>query len=131
MSTSQQQLSETTRPARISTPEAAGALRMRLRDNGWRADLAWVEVGRRSATAAVRAAGEDVRRTIAYLPSLSALDGGTPRLWRDGDVPVPAAADVREVMLATEDCEDWISETFEVPAQRVEADEDSRAPVAV
>jgi hypothetical protein len=113
--------------ARPQTARAAGELRQLLRERGWRADLAWAEVGSRSASGAVTAAGgADVRRTIAYLPSLRALDGGTLRLWRDGDVPVPAAADVREVMVATAGAEDWHSETFEAPAARVERDAAAR-----
>ena len=118
-----QELHETTLPEHARTPQGAGALRVRLREGGWSSDLSWVEVGSRTATGAVRTAGGDVRRTIAYLPSLSAVDRGTPRLWKDGDVPVPSAADVREVMLATEGSDDWLSEAFEAPPERIEADE--------
>ncbi len=107
------------------TPQAAGALRHRLRIEGWQSDLTWVEVGSRSASGAVRAAGgADVRRTIAYLASLRALDGGAPRLWKEGAVPVPPQADAREVMLATEDVTDWMSEVLEAPATTIDDDED-------
>lgn len=123
MTTSQQELHETTLPEHARTPHGAGALRVRLREAGWSSDLSWVEVGARTAISAARAAGGEARRTIAYLPSLSAVDGGTRRLWKEGDVPVPSVADVREVMLATETCEDWISELFEAPPERVETEE--------
>jgi hypothetical protein len=112
---------EITRP-RPTTPAEAGVERQRLRQRGWRSDLAWAEVGSRSAAAAVKATGGDTRRTIAYLPALRSLDGGSLRLWRDGDVPAPATADVREIMLATDGVEDWISEAFEVPPASVESD---------
>jgi hypothetical protein len=103
------------------TPEAAGELRHRLREHGWRTDLAWVAVGSRSAGGAVRAAGgEDVRRTVAYLPTLRSLDGGAASVWKHGDVPAPPAADVREVMLATDGVDEWISELFEAPPERIE-----------
>lgn len=114
-------MTTSTRTVSVPTPEAAGALRHTLRARGWRTDLAWAEVGARSAAAAVRAAdGEDVRRTIAHLPSLRALDGGAPRVWCAGDVPVPAVADVREVMLATDGADEWLSEHFEVPPAHIE-----------
>lgn len=104
------------------TPEQAGELRQLLRGQGWRADLGWVEVGARSARMAARAAGGgDVRRTIAYVPGLRSLDGGTSRLWKEHDVPVPPVAEVREVMLATDDSDEWMTESFEVPPARVEA----------
>jgi hypothetical protein len=105
------------------TPEAAGELRQRLRERGWRTDLAWVEVGSRSATGAVRAAGGDVRRTVAYIPALRAIDRGALQMWKDGDVPVPPIADVREVMVATSGVDEWISEVFEAPPEHLEADE--------
>ncbi len=120
MTTSHPATAVSTRP---KTLQAAGELRQTLRDRGWRADLAWAEVGARSASGAVSAArGADVRRTIAYVPALRALDGGTPRLWKDGDVPVPPVADVREIMLATQGVAEWISEIFEAPPERVESD---------
>jgi hypothetical protein len=120
MTTSHAAMADTTRP---QTVQHAGELRHTLRERGWRADLAWVEVGARSAGGAVSAAdGADVRRTIAYVPALRALDGGTPRLWKDGDVPVPPVADVREIMLATQGIDEWISEVFEAPPERVESD---------
>lgn len=107
--------------------EQAGHLRQLLREQGWRTDLGWVEVGARSASMAVRAAsGGDVRRTIAYVPGLRSLDGGAPRLWKQDDVPVPPVADVREVMVATGGSDEWMTESFEVPPERVEAD--SRQP---
>jgi hypothetical protein len=117
---------------RPTTATAAGELRQTLRQVGWRADLAWADVGSRSAGAAVRAGGGAVRRTIAYVPALKTLDGGALRLWKNGDVAVPAVADVREVMLAVDGSDEWISEVFEAPPSRVEtsAGEEARAPVA-
>jgi hypothetical protein len=110
-----------TRTDRPQTPEAAGELRQQLRDLGWRSDLGWVSVGSGSAQAAVKAAdGADARRTIAYFPAIRALDGGALRLWRDGDVPVPPEADAREVMVATADGFDWLSEVLEAPATTVD-----------
>lgn len=114
------------------TPQAAGELRHRMRDDGWQSDLTWVEVGSRSASGAVRAAGgEDVRRTVAYLASLRALDGGAPRVWKEGAVPVPAQADAREVMVATEGVTEWISEVLEAPVTTTSDEGDEAgAPVA-
>jgi hypothetical protein len=121
MTTSQHDTARSTIEARPTTPRAAGELRQVLRERGWRADLAWVEVGSRAAAAAVGAAdGAAVRRTIVYLPSLRALDGGALQLWREGDVPAPAVADVREVMVAVDGVDEWTSEAFEVPPARVE-----------
>jgi hypothetical protein len=109
------------RTDRPNTVTAAGELRQTLRDRGWRSDLAWIEVGARSASGAVHAAGGgEARRTVAYLSAVRALDGGALRLWKDGAVPVPPQADVREVMLATAGVEEWISELFEAPATTVE-----------
>jgi hypothetical protein len=119
--------------ARPTTATAAGELRQTLRQVGWRADLAWADVGSRSAGAAVRAAGGGaVRRTIAYVPALKTLDGGALRLWKNGDVAVPLVADVREVMIAIEGSDEWTSEVFEAPPSRVEASagDEARAPVA-
>lgn len=121
-----------THTERPATPQAAGELRHRLRIEGWQSDLTWVEVGSGSASGAVRAAGgDDVRRTIAYLASLRALDGGAPRVWKEGAVPVPAQADAREVMLATEGVTEWISEVLEAPVTTaVEEDDEAGAPAA-
>ncbi len=106
----------------LSTPEEAGEVRQRLRQEGWQADLGWADIGTGSAAAAVRAAGDrEARRTIAYLASLRALDQGAPRVWKDGDVPVPPEADAREVMVAEPDLADWRSEVFEAPVETVEA----------
>lgn len=106
----------------LNTPEEAGEVRQRLRQEGWQADLGWADIGTGSAAAAVRAAGDrEARRTIAYLASLRALDQGAPRVWKDGDVPVPPEADAREVMVAEPDLADWRSEVFEAPVETVEA----------
>lgn len=106
----------------LDTPEEAGEVRQRLRQEGWQADLGWADVGAGSAAAAVRAAGDrEARRTIAYLASLRALDQGAPRVWKDGDVPAPPEADAREVMVAEPDLADWRSEIFEAPVETVEA----------
>jgi hypothetical protein len=106
---------------RPDTPEAAGELRHRLRVEGWQSDVTWTEVGSRSAESAVRASGgAEVRRTVAYLASVRAVDGGAPKVWKDGAVPVPPQADAREVMLATSGVTDWISEVLEAPAETVE-----------
>lgn len=108
----------------LNTPEEAGEVRQRLRQEGWQADLGWADVGAGSAAAAVRAAGDrEARRTIAYLASLRALDHGAPRVWKDGDVPVPPEADAREVMVAEPDLADWRSEVFEAPVETVETPE--------
>lgn len=106
----------------LDTPEEAGEVRQRLRQEGWQADLGWADVGAGSAAAAVRAAGDrEARRTIAYLASLRALDQGAARVWKDGDVPAPPEADAREVMVAEPDLADWRSEVFEAPVETVEA----------
>jgi hypothetical protein len=71
----------------------------RLREEGWQSDFAWTEIGSGSAQAAVRSGdGGTARRTIAYLPSVRAADGGAGRVWKTGDVPVPAEADAREAL---------------------------------
>lgn len=114
-------------PATSETPataEAAGEVRQRLLSEGWQSDLAWLEVGVGSASAAVRVAGDGpARRTVAYLASLRALDRGAPSVWKDGDVPAPREADAREVMLAEPHATDWRSEVFEAPVTTVESDE--------
>lgn len=123
MTTPQQTTVQTTTTSdRLGTPEQVGELRQLLREHGWRADLGWAEVGARSASVAVHAAGgDDVRRTIAYLPALRTIDGGALRLWKHDDVAVPPVAAVREVMVATEGLDEWMTETFEVPPEHVEA----------
>lgn len=107
---------------RALTPEEAGTLRERMREHGWRSDVGWMAVGTGSSAAVARGEGESVRRTIAYLPSLRAVDGGASRLWKDGDVPAPREADAREVMIADPDVSDWQSESLEAPAETVEPD---------
>lgn len=108
--------------------EAVGELRQQLLAAGWRSDFRWSDVGSATASAAVRAAGgEATRRTIAYLSSLRAVDGGAAKVWMDGDVPAPRQADAREVMLATPADSDWQSETFEAPVVTVADDEDRDA----
>lgn len=102
------------------TEEAAGELRQRLRDEGWRADAGWTAVGSGSA---VQAEGE-TKRTLAYLASVRAVDGGAAKLWKEGDVPVPAEADAREVLVARAGDSEWHSEVLEAPAVTV-AREDS------
>lgn len=95
--------------------EAAGELRQRLREEGWSSDLAWATVGSGSASTAQG----DERRTIAYLASLRAVDGGAPKIWQEGDVPAPAEADAREVLVTSEDDSEWHSEVLEAPATTV------------
>lgn len=97
--------------------ETAGALREQLREAGWRSDLAWALVG-------VGHAGTvqgEARRTIAYLPSLRAVDGGASKVWQDGDVPAPAVADAREVFVTRPDDTEWHSESLEAPARTIAA----------
>ena len=116
-----------TRHARPQTVEAAGELRQQLRAAGWRTDVGWCDVGSRSAQVAVRgAAGGPSRRTLAYVPALRALDGGASKLWMAGDVPAPPEADAREVMVALPDADEWQSEVFEAPVERV-AEREPRA----
>lgn len=95
--------------------EAVGALRQRLRDDGWRSDVGWATVG--SGSAAI-AQGE-ARRTIAYLASLRAVDGGAAKVWQEGDVPAPPEADAREVLVTGDDDSEWHSEVLEAPAETV------------
>ncbi|GEM_PF-3477211 len=104
---------------RALTTEEAGELRARLRSEGWSSDCGWVTVGARSAISAIRATGGETRRTIAYLATLRSIDGGAPRVWKDGDVPAPPEADAREVMMADGEANEWQSETFEAPAATV------------
>lgn len=114
---------------RALTAEEAGELRARLRSQGWSSDCGWVTVGARSAISAVRAAGGgETRRTIAYLATLRSVDGGAPRVWKDGDVPAPPEADAREVMVADDEANEWQSETFEAPAATVGEPEDADEP---
>lgn len=130
MTSLQKTFPSVTRPNAVENATEAGALRQRLRLHGWRSDLAWIDVGARSASGAVSAAGGgDVRRTLAYLPALRSIDGGAPRVWKDGDVPAPSVADVREVMLATDGVAEWISEVFEAPPERVADDDPAKAHV--
>ena len=107
---------------RALTPEEVGELRERMREHGWRSDVGWMAVGTGSSAMTARSQGESVRRTIAYLPSLRAIDGGASRLWKDGDVPAPKEADAREVMIAEPDSTDWQSESLEAPVETVEPD---------
>lgn len=109
------------------TEEAAGELRQRLREEGWSSDMGWLPVGVGSAPGASRAAGGTTRRTVAHLPSVRAIDGGAPRVWKDGDVAVPSEADAREVMVAETEADDWQPETFEVPPEQVFDPEDADA----
>lgn len=95
--------------------EAAGELRQRLREEGWSSDLAWATVGSGSASTAQG----DERRTIAYLASLRAVDGGAPKIWQEGDVPAPAEADAREVFVTFANDSEWHSEVLEAPATTV------------
>lgn len=95
--------------------EAAGELRQRLREDGWSSDLAWATVGSGSASTAQ----DDERRTIAYLASLRAVDGGAPKVWQEGDVPAPAEADAREVLVTSANDSEWHSEVLEAPATTV------------
>lgn len=101
--------------------EAAGGLRQRLREEGWSSDLAWATVGSGSASTAQG----DERRTIAYLASLRAVDGGAPKVWQQGDVPAPAEADAREVLVTSDDDSEWHSEVLEAPATTVTESPDS------
>ena len=110
---------------RALTPEEVGELRERLRQDGWRSDVGWVSVGVGASAQVSQEGQEPVRRTIAYLPSLRAVDGGAARLWKDGDVPAPRQADVREVMVADPQASDWHSETFEAPVTTVVHDTDA------
>lgn len=97
------------------TEEAAGELRQQLRRDGWRSDLAWAAVGVGGAVSAEA----EARRTIAYLASVRAVDGGSARIWKEGDVPAPVEADAREVFVAHADGTEWHSETLEAPALTV------------
>lgn len=114
------------------TTEATGELRERLRAQGWSSDLAWTTVGSRSAAAIAEGVAEgQAKRTIAYLASLRAVDGGALGVWKDGDVPAPPEADAREVLTARPGDTDWHSELLEAPAESVEsvheADADAEA----
>lgn len=95
--------------------EEAGELRQRLRESGWSSDLAWANVGSGSAATAQ---GE-ARRTIVYLASLRAVDGGAAKVWQEGDVPAPAEADAREVFVTSDEDSEWHSEVLEAPATTV------------
>ncbi|QBI19803.1 hypothetical protein ER308_09705 [Egibacter rhizosphaerae] len=94
------------------TEQAAGELRERLRNEGWSSDLGWTSVGSGSA-----GAYDEAHRTIAYLTSVRAVDGGASRMWKDGDVPAPPEADAREVFTAREDDTEWHSELLEAPVE--------------
>lgn len=103
------------------SPEVAGELRQRLREDGWRSDMGWAKVGAGSAALAQ----QDARRTIAYLASLRAIDGGAGKVWQEGDVPAPAEADAREVFVARAADTEWHSEVLEAPATTVASGADS------
>lgn len=103
--------------------EDVGELRQRLREHGWRSDLGWSDVGSGSAQTATDGAQGEARRTIAYLATLRAVDGGAGRVWKEGDVPAPPQADAREVLIATPGAPDWYSEVLEAPAETVEHEE--------
>lgn len=116
-------------------PETAGALRERLRNEGWRSDLAWAVIGSGSAATV---SGE-ARRTVVYLGSLREVDGGAGKLWKPGDVPAPPVADAREVFLTRPGDTEWHSHRLEAPAttvvtpsgDRTEQTTDVRAPQTV
>lgn len=103
------------------TEEAAGELRQRLRREGWQADVGWAEVGSGTAASTL----DETRRTLAYLASVRAVDGGAAKLWKEGDVPAPAEADAREVLIARPDDSEWHSEVFEAPAVTVAAGDEA------
>lgn len=105
------------------TAEAVGELRERLRAQGWSSDLGWTMVGSRSALAV--AADGEARRTVAYLASLRAIDGGASGVWKDGDVPAPPEADAREVLTARPGDSDWHSELLEAPVENVASGDDT------
>lgn len=100
---------------RPTDPQAAGTLRQRLRNEGWRSDLAWAVIGSGSAATV---SGE-ARRTVVYLGSLREVDGGAAKLWRPGDVPAPAVADAREVFITRPGDTEWHSHRLEAPATTV------------
>lgn len=109
-----------------SDPEAAGALRQRLRNEGWRSDVAWAVIGSGSAATI---SGE-AHRTVIYLGSLRDVDGGAGKLWKPGDVPAPAVADAREVFRTRPGDTEWHSHRLEAPPLTICADDRSEQVTA-